>query len=400
MARIASVILDPIRARWRDAKNGHDVTEIVQEIEGWERALWKFNSVGHLGKVGGPKEWLEAFSPVDFQQEVRMKLATSATGDVTLYLVASDAGDGNTNDFVVWKEPRLVMPGGSSLLLRDVRETVDHLTALRERTFATTAKALAAAVEIANAGNQSVPHPNPLPEGEGGARARITEIANRHGVETNVLSAWLAYLGIGGEQVKIDSYFTNTFKSSSGYDFIKGWNSGELPNLVANSSDQHVRIPGNMKPHSVAVHPSPKLRAVVGWRSPVSGTVRVAATIQHAHPECGNGVTWSLELRRGSTRQRLATGVAQDGGKLVQSAPEDVTIRKGDLVSLSIGPRDGNHSCDLTAVDLTLNSPRRSQEWSCPKTFLRMCSPGIRTQTDLETRAYGTFILSQTSRMS
>jgi hypothetical protein len=360
-----SVLLDSIRAKWREAKNTNDVMVIVREIEQWQRALWKFNSVGHLGKVGGPKEWLEAFSPIDFQQELRMKLPASPTGEVTLHLVASDAGDGNTNDFVVWKEPRLAMPGGSSLLLRDVRETVDYLTALRERTFATTAKALIAAAEIADAKNQSVPHPGPLPEREGGA-ARITEIASKYDVQTNVLSAWLTYLGIGGDAVKIDSYFTNTFKSASGYDFIKGWNSGELPNLVANSSDQHVRIPGNMKPHCVAVHPSPKLRAVVGWRSPVAGTVRAAATIQHAHPECGNGVTWSLELRRGSTRQRLATGIAH-GGKEVESLPENLAIRKGDLVSLSIGPRDGNHSCDLTAVELKLSSPADALEWNLAK---------------------------------
>ncbi len=352
----SSVVLDPIRLRWREAKSTDDLAGIVREIEEWQRALWKFNSVGHLGKVGGPNGWLEAFSPVDFQQEVRMKLSAPADGNtVTLYLVASDAGDGNTNDFVVWKEPRLVMPGGSSLLLRDVRERVEHLTALRERTFATTAKALSAAAEVANTEESATRRSSPL-----------HEVSRKHGVETNVLSAWLNYLGIGGDAVKIDSYFTNTFKSASGYDFIKGWNSGELPNLVANSSDQHVRIPGNMKPHSVAVHPSPKLRAVVGWRSPVSGTVRVAATFQHAHPECGNGVTWSLELRRGSTRQRLATGVAQ-GGKEVQSIPENVTIRKGDLVSLSIGPRDGNHSCDLTAVDLMLSSPADSLEWSVAK---------------------------------
>ena len=40
---------------------------------------------------------------------------------------------------------------------------------------------------------------------------------------------------------------------------------------MANSSDQHVRIPGNMKPHGVAVHPSPTLHAAVGWRSPIAG---------------------------------------------------------------------------------------------------------------------------------
>ena len=31
-------------------------------------------------------------------------------------------------------------------------------------------------------------------------------------------------------------------------------------------------------------------------------------------------------------------------------------MQPGDIVSLLIGPRDGNHSCDLTAVDLKLST--------------------------------------------
>src|SRR5205085_7341430 len=125
----------------------------------------------------------------------------------------------------------------------------------------------------------------------------------------DVLGAWLDYLGIGGV-LKIESYFTGTVKNAT-YDFIKGWGSDSTPLVVANSSDQHVRIPGNMKPHSVAVHPSPKLQACVGWRSPIAGTVRVEATVQHANPECGIGVAGPLVLRRGVTRQRLAARTAQ-----------------------------------------------------------------------------------------
>jgi hypothetical protein len=377
--RKPSIVLDPIRARYRSA-NANEAGVIVAEIQQWQRALWKFNSVGHLGKVGGPKEWLELSSPVAFQQDVRLKLPAATNGEVTLYLVASDAGDGNENDFVVWREPRLIAPGRPVLLLRDVREVMHGLTALRERTFASTAKALAAAAEAAGASKA----------------ADTAELAQKHGVEADVLSAWLAYLGIGGDAVRIDSHFTNTFQSESGYDFIKGWNSGELPNLVANSSDQHVRIPGNMKPHSVAVHPSPKLQAVVGWRSPVAGTFRVAATIQHAHPECGNGVTWSIELRRGSTRQRLSNGVAQDGGKLVKAPPLEIAIRKDDLVSLSIGPRDGNHWCDLTAIDLVLTNAVDSREWSLSKDVSPDVSPAIRTPTASATKAYGISIPSPT----
>ena len=38
-------------------------------------------------------------------------------------------------------------------------------------------------------------------------------------------------------------------------------------------------------------------------------------------------------------------------------------MRAGDLVSLRIGPRDGNHGCDLTEVDLDSHGPATSHRW-------------------------------------
>ncbi len=125
--------------------------------------------------------------------------------------------------------------------------------------------------------------------------------------------------------------------------------------------------------------------------------------MQHAHPECGNGVTWSLELRRGNTRQRLAAGTAQ-GAKDVSVGPlENLAVQPGDLVSLLIGPRDGNHSCDLTAVDLTLTEVVRGEHQSArieprsgdangtwPATSRPTCWPAIRTPTASATRTSGT----------
>ncbi|HEY0456871.1 MAG TPA: DUF1592 domain-containing protein [Verrucomicrobiae bacterium] len=339
-----SLLIEPIRARWRATKQS-DAATLVPEIAQWQKALWKFSSVGHIGKVGGPKAWMEPVSPVAAKQELRLKIPVSADAkEVTLYLVASDAGDGNEHDFVVWQRPRLVAPGRPDLLLRDIREIARDLNERRESIFSNTAKLLAAAAEA----------------GAGAGKTDLEALALNHHVELDALRAWLDYLGIGpSESVKIDSYFTNTVKSASNYDFIKGWHNAELPNLLANSSDQHVRIPGNMKPHSIAVHPNPKLQAVVGWRSPVTDTFRVDAFVQHAHPECGNGITWSLELRHGTTRKRLASGVAQGAKEIKVPAIESVALKEGDLISMLIGPRDGNHSCDLTCIDLTLTS--RSQ---------------------------------------
>ncbi len=345
-----SLLLDPLRARWRTARP-ENAAELVAEVQTWQLPLWKFNSVGHIGKAGGPKAWLEPFSPVKVEQEVRLKLSPpDGAKEMVVYLSAGDAGDGSENDFVVWKEPRLIIPGRPPLLLRDARETIGQLSAARERILNGTAHALEAATEVLSAEGQ----PN------------LEDLSRKHAVEPDVLHAWLGYLGIVSEgSVQITSYFTNTFKASSGLDFINGWGSAETPLLTANSSDQAVRIPGNMKPHSVAVHPSPTLQAVVGWRSPMTGTVRVAGTVQHAHPECGNGVTWALELRRGGTRQRLAHGFAQGGKPVILEPVQNLAVRVGDFISVLIGARDGNHSCDLTAVDLVVSSSGEDhREWN------------------------------------
>jgi hypothetical protein len=93
--------------------------------------------------------------------------------------------------------------------------------------------------------------------------------------------------------------------------------------------------------------------------------MRIEGTVTHAHPECGNGVTWLIELRRGATRRRLASGTAQGNNAAKVGPVENVAVQSGDLVSLLIGPRSGNHSCDLTAIELKLTSAGEgARTWS------------------------------------
>lgn len=344
-----SLLLDGLREKWRGAR-AEDAAALVASIAAWQNALWRFATVGHIGKVGGPKSWLEPVNPLVSKQDLRVRIQPDPNEkEVVFSLVATDAGDGNQGDFVIWERPRLVAPGRPDLLLRDVREVARDLERYRLRVFANTTRYLAAADEAAAAQGQ----------------ADLRELAARNQIEEPALRAWLDYLGIGsGGPTEIEGHFTNKIEKASGYDFINGWGADETPLLVANSSDQHVRIPGNMKPHGVAVHPSPTLRAAVGWRSPVATTVGVEAVVKHAHPECGNGVTWSLELRRGAVRQRLATGTAQGNSEAKAGPVENVVVQAGDVVSLLIGPRDGNHLCDLTAVDLKVASAGKdAQTW-------------------------------------
>ena len=344
-----SLLLDQTRTQWRAAKPG-DTAAVLAGIRQWQQALWLFTSVGHIGKRDGPKAWQVPVTPLAATREVRLKMpAPTASNDVTIYLAASDAGDGNEHDFAVWDNPRLVAPGRPDLALRDVRSAISTLAAFREKASASAAECLNATAEISGSPDQNV----------------IAQLAQKHAVDPAVLTAWLDFLGIGAGAPQIQSHMTQKLEKAENRDFINGWVGADALSVIANSSGEHVRIPGNMKPHGIAVHPTPKLRVVVGWKSPETTTLRVAGTVQHAHTECGNGVEWALELRRGSSRLRLAAGVAQDATEFKYGPFENLAVQPGDIVCLSVGPRDGNHSCDLTAVNLNLNSG--AHEWDLSK---------------------------------
>ena len=323
-----SLVLDEIRSRWRAARPA-DAPAIAAEVRQWQQALARFQTVGHM------KPWVVAINPASTRQEARFKFPDAPTGrEFVVYLEAESAG---ADASVVWERLRLVKPGRPELPLRDLRALSDDLFARRGRVIASTANCLKATAEADE-------------------NADRDELARKHHVDPEILGLWLEYLGLTPRTTIQLNHFTTRMEKVGGYDFVNGWGSSETPLAIANSSDDQVRVPGVMKPHGVAVHPSPTLRAAVGWLSPITGGVQITGVVQRAHPECGNGVTWQLELRRGDVRRRLGAGNALGTEAVKVGSSDLVDVRPGDLISLLIGPRDGNHACDLTAVDLTITA--------------------------------------------
>jgi hypothetical protein len=201
----ASLLLDPIRAQWRDSKPG-DAGALARSIAIWQQSLWRFTQVGHIGKRDGPAAWQVPVMPLASAREIRMKIPSPAGGknEVTLYLAASDAGDGNENDFAVWENPRLVAPGRPDLSLRDVRAAVSALTTHREKVFSSAAQSLAAAAEVTGSPDKNA----------------VAQLAQKHGLEPAILAAWLEYLGIGAGEARIESHITGKMESLQSYDFI------------------------------------------------------------------------------------------------------------------------------------------------------------------------------------
>lgn len=343
-----SLVLAGLQARWRTARP-EDVPALAAEVAAWQKALWQFGSVGQIGKANGPKSWLTPVDPLASSQPFRVKLPPAAADrSITVSLVAADAGDGDRDDLVIWHEPRLVAPGRPDIPLRSIRPLAATLEARRADLFRSTARYLAAAGAMA-----ATP-----------GRPDVATLARERGLDPSSLRAWVET--VGGSQadpVVVSGHFATELANVGGHDFIQGWGGPGLPQVLANASDGAVRIPGRMKPHGVAVHPSPTLRAAVGWQSPVAAVVQIQALIAHAHPECGNGVSWSLEHRRGSRRTRLAAGIAQGSKEGKPPLPDGIAVQPGDVIAVAVGPRDGNHVCDLTAVDLRIaeaNPPRRT----------------------------------------
>jgi hypothetical protein len=320
-----SVLLDPLRAKFREKKL------TAADIEPWQKVLWRFANVGHIGKANGPKAWQEPVTPLVAKHEMRLKLASET--DVTLYLSTTDAGDGGTHDEVVWENPRLVAPGRPDLPISGLPALVTHLETQRSRIIAETESVL-----------------NAIASGKEGA-------------DPALMAAWREYLGYGTS--KLEPLLTKKMERTPDYNFIKGWQGDQDLAVWANSSDATVLTPGEMKAHGIATHPSPTRASVIAWRCEKAGTLRVHGDVSDAHTECGNGVTWALEVRRGPISEVLAKGETK-GKEVFKLGPfESVRVEAGQVVALVIGPKNGNHSCDLTAVNLTLSDG--TQTWDLAK---------------------------------
>jgi hypothetical protein len=320
-----SALLDPLRAKYKARML------FPADIDPWQTALWKFGSVGHVGKPGAAKSWLEPVTPLISHREHRLALRPGE--DNTLHLVNGTAGDGTEGDSVVWENARLVAPGRPDLPIGDLPE----LMALLEREQA---KILAQAESSLNV---------------------LAGLAPANG-EAH-LDAWRDYLGLIPE--KLENLLPDKIAKTGDYDFIQGWAGKNGVSVTSNPTDASVRVPGKMAPHSVSTHPSPTDESVMAWLSPVSGSLKVEGTVTRGHPECGSGVTWALEVHRGRTVERLASGVAKNGSPIRIGPFTGVTIKPGQYVAIVVGPNKGSHTCGLTTVDLTIS--HGDSEWDLAK---------------------------------
>ena len=334
-----SPLLDALRAQVRDA-SANDVaataSAIARNVSVWQNQLFRFQPVGHFGLV---RPYQQPRRPLESRQTLRLELAATADdADIVVRLAVSTAGDGPEGDRVLWRRPRIEAKGRPTTLLVDVRAGAAVIERKRSTVLSSTARCLDAAFPLRDAN---------------AARPDLAQLAVDHDVDPAVLGAWIRYLGLDGEAT-LGEHLTHPTRNIGGKDHVHAWGLqgvGDL-SLVSNASDETVAIPGQLEAHRVCVHPRPERWVGAAWRSPLSGVVRVETFVHDRHG-CGNGVAWSLELYRRRRRIVLRSGVVDPSrGATIPSVTSEVS--PGDLLALVIDARDGDHSCDLTEIDLTI----------------------------------------------
>jgi len=328
--------------------SAEDAGTLGAEVAAWQGPLWTFQNIGsyRYGNVVRPVANEPAL--VDLKVTRTALKPAPGQGEVVLYLVARDLSAAGGPGHAVWDRPRFE-GNGQPLLLRDYAEFGPRYEMDYAAIFAETPRYLAATIEAAHDRNLSA-----------------DDLARKHELDPAWLARWIDLAALrpvveeGGVEKEpgkltpavplalLDGRVTAGPK-------VLGWTTPGtgLPSLLANSSDEAARIPGLIPPHRVAVHPTPTEFAAAAWKSPIAGRVRVTARIAHAHPACGNGVAWWVEVRKGDQARILAEGTLELG-KETTVPPRDLSVTPGDLVILAVDARDGSHSCDLTEIALTV----------------------------------------------
>jgi hypothetical protein len=343
----ASFPLNQVRTRWKTAME-KDAAAIVAEVDAWRDSLWNFVPIGSY-RYGNTVRQVPKDPAVLKSQPLKLKAAPApGQNDVVLYLVAREMG-GDGKGHAVWRRPRFEASGQTALALRDYPKFGSRYEIDYSALFGKTGNYLAAVMESAH-----------------DAKASVKNLAKQHQLDERWLKRWVDVLALKPSTAKTSEpgrlvpkvELTLLRKKLPGTNLrpvIRGWSpqGAELPLLISNSSDKTERVPGTVGPHKVTVHPTPTHFVAAAWDSPMTGDVRIASKIVHAHNSCGNGVSWWIEKQSPRRSAVLSQGLV-DRGKQGSTEPITVKVAKGDRLFLAIEARDANHFCDLTEITFTV----------------------------------------------
>jgi len=102
-------------------------------------------------------------------------------------------------------------------------------------------------------------------------------------------------------------------------------------------------------PRSVFIHPSNTELAIIGWRSPFTGSVNVDGHFSHLDQSCGNGIIWSVD----KGNQTLVSGTIPNVGSAQTFHIPSVSINAGQVLYFIVDPNVEDF-CDTSGVNVTI----------------------------------------------
>jgi hypothetical protein len=109
--------------------------------------------------------------------------------------------------------------------------------------------------------------------------------------------------------------------------------------------------PFGIPARSVFMPPGELGLGIIGWKSPITGSVNVAGYFSDLDPNCGNGIIWSVD--KGSST--LTTGRIANGGPLQTFSLTGVSVFAGQVLYFVVDPNSADYFCDSTGVDVTIS---------------------------------------------
>ena len=164
---------------------------------------------------------------------------------------------------------------------------------------------------------------------------------------TVTISPWRAYLA--------ERLLNEKRRNSNNHQGFHVWRRGALPVIGVNVSKVMLKVPGDVPPGTLVVHPDAKDGVGIAWRSPITGRVAVTGRITDQH-NCGDSVRWHIDRLNGSGLQPLASAGNKRAGTtpIAGKALESVEVKAGDYLQLVLVPQ-ADHGCDLTRVELEIH---------------------------------------------
>jgi len=202
----------------------------------------------------------------------------------------------------------------------------------------------------------------------------IDEFTTRESLHAFALNQWIAYLKAPalGEFLPLNV----PERDFDGEPGVLAWRvRAERPWWAVNTNAQEVPIETFcLPPRTLSINPGTEGGAV-GWKSPLTGTVKITGKLTDADPLDGVGVVWAIDHVRNRARHELSSGTCVNGtvkleeGRTPQRLAA-VEVQPGDEIFLQVRLRQGDAHYDITNVELVITALDGTATWDLTRDVL------------------------------